>query len=317
MAWLVLVGVLALVGVVGFWAGRTTLEPPVNPLASGGSGPVTYSVSVQSIGRSLRFSAVAEWERTPFGRVGAGGVVTSVGFSSGDVVEVGDVLFTVGLRPVVVAEGAVPAFRPLSVKTVGADVAQLQTMLTDLGFSDAEPDGVFGSGTVRAVKQWQKSLGVDDDGVVALGDVVFVPKLPARVAATEALTVGESVNPGDVVVVVGGFPVVCDPVVAGSAQPGADLGRGEGDIPGWDMGSDHRFGAGVVSAGPGPVEPGVGGTGWGPGVRAGVCGLCVVDRKDRLRRRGGGDTRDFGAGGSGGCHFHRPGRVAFGQVVVG
>jgi len=180
----------------GWWAGRTVTEPPDDPLA-GAAEPVTYQVQAGTVGRSLDFAAVAEWSLVPLGLVGGPGVVTSVAIGPGDEVRAGDVVFTLDLRPVVVAEGTVPAFRSLALRDVGADVAQLQAMLVDLGFSSIEPDGVFGTGTRTAVREWQRSLGTTDDGVVRAGDVVFVPDLPARVALGEGVTVGARLGGGE------------------------------------------------------------------------------------------------------------------------
>jgi peptidoglycan hydrolase-like protein with peptidoglycan-binding domain len=109
-------------------------------------------------------------------------------------------LFSVILRPVVVAVGAVPAFRDLSLNVRGPDVAQLQTLLTELGFHEGVVDGVFRVGTRTAVREWQSSLGVTVDGVVRLGDVVFVPELPVRVAFAPELVVGGSVSGGEALV---------------------------------------------------------------------------------------------------------------------
>lgn len=198
VAWLVLGGLLVGVGAVGFWAGGVALESPEDPLV-GSDEPVTFVVVEQTLGRSLRFAAVGEWSRSSLARAGRGGVVTSVDVADGSEVVAGDVLYTVDLFPVVVAEGSVPAFREMRRGMEGADVAQLQAMLASLGFTDVEPDGVFGGGTVAAVRAWEDSLGVDDDGVVALGDVVFVAGLPVRVAANEGLMVGASLSGGEVV----------------------------------------------------------------------------------------------------------------------
>lgn len=197
-AWLGLLTLLVAVGALGFWAGRVAFEQPQDPLA-GAEEPVTFEVFSQTLGRSLRFAAVAEWSREPLGRAGRGGVVTSVDVDDGAAMATGDVVYSVDLLPVVVAEGSVPAFRTMSQGVEGADVAQLQAMLGLLGFTDVEPDGVFGGGTAPAVRKWEESLGVDDDGVVALGDVVFVPGLPMRMAATDQLVVGGSLAGGELV----------------------------------------------------------------------------------------------------------------------
>jgi peptidoglycan hydrolase-like protein with peptidoglycan-binding domain len=190
---------LAAVAAVGFWAGRVALAPPDDPLAEG-SSPVTYQVVEQTIGQSLQFAAVAEWKASPLGRAWTPGVVTSVAFKPGARVSAGDVLFTVDLRPVVMAQGKTPAFRDLQFGDRGADVTQLQAFLSHLGFLDQEPDGVFGDATWVATRAWQQSVGVTDDAVVRQGDLLFAAELPVRVVATEALTVGALLSGGEVVI---------------------------------------------------------------------------------------------------------------------
>ncbi|NOY56426.1 MAG: peptidoglycan-binding protein, partial [Actinobacteria bacterium] len=187
-----------LVGAMGFWAGRVALVSPENPLTA--PAPLTYTVEEGQVGRSLTFTAIAHWELSPAGRNGAAGVVTSMPVTAGDEVSAGDVLYTVDLRPVVVAVGSVPAFRDMSLAAAGPDVAQLQELLVALGFLDVEPDGVFGRSTQSAVKAWQRSLGVKDDGVLGAGDVVFVPELPVRVAFADSLRVGARLSGGEEVV---------------------------------------------------------------------------------------------------------------------
>ncbi len=83
--------VVVAAGAVGWWAGRTALVSPEDPLV-GGSEPVTFVVDEGSVGRSLTFTAVAEWELVPVGRNSAAGVVTSVDVTPGDEVSAGSVL---------------------------------------------------------------------------------------------------------------------------------------------------------------------------------------------------------------------------------
>lgn len=190
---------LLTVGLLGFWAGRVALEPPEDPLEAVVE-PATYVVEVGSVGRSLSFTALAEWELVPLGQSSASGVVTSVDLADGAaLVDQGDVVFTVDLRPVVVAEGVVPMFRSLGVRAEGADVAQLQGMLAALGFFTGEVDGSFGTGTRNAVRAWQASLGLAESGVVEAGDIVFVPSLPARVVVSESVWVGARLVGGETV----------------------------------------------------------------------------------------------------------------------
>jgi peptidoglycan hydrolase-like protein with peptidoglycan-binding domain len=173
---------------VGWWAGRETMATPEDPL--GTVEPVTYKVIDGTLGRTLSFAAVAEWSLSSGIRGAAVGTVTSVDVTPGAVVEQGSVLFTVDLRPVVAARGSVPSFRDMTLRDEGPDVVQLQQLLTDLGFYEGDVDGSLGSGTQSAVKEWQKSLGIKDDGVVRRADILFFPELPVRVVPSETTQVG-------------------------------------------------------------------------------------------------------------------------------
>jgi hypothetical protein len=59
----------------------------------------------------------------------------------------------------------------------GADVRQLEQNLVELGYAtaaDLDVDDHWSDATTAAVIDWQHSLGVDETGLVGLGDVVFV-----------------------------------------------------------------------------------------------------------------------------------------------
>jgi peptidoglycan hydrolase-like protein with peptidoglycan-binding domain len=183
----VAVGVLALVavGAGAGWAVTTVLTPAEDVLES---TPYTYvSVEPGEVGASIQLNTVAEWTPVPVGANRAVGVVTGVTVAAGDEVSQGSTLYTVDLKPVVVAQGDVPSFRAIGQDTEGADVAQLQTMLAARGFYSGTVDGKAKAGTVRAIKAWQKSLGVPQTGAVDAGDVIYVPTLPTRVALDEEL----------------------------------------------------------------------------------------------------------------------------------
>lgn len=118
---------------------------------------------------------------------GQSGVVTGVA-STGTLVEQGETLFHVDLQPAVLLYGAVPAFRELSVDSEpGADVAQLEQALVDLGYgSGITVDKQYTSTTAAAVKRWETALDrFDPDGVISRGDVVFRPGA-VRVSAITA-----------------------------------------------------------------------------------------------------------------------------------
>jgi peptidoglycan hydrolase-like protein with peptidoglycan-binding domain len=98
-------------------------------------------------------------------------------------------------------EGSVPAFRDLDTDSdPGADVAQLEQALIDLGFgASLTVDETYDSATAAAVEAWEASLGRDDpDGTVELGDVSF-GGAGVRVDAITA-DVGTQVESGSAVV---------------------------------------------------------------------------------------------------------------------
>ncbi|WP_172582892.1 peptidoglycan-binding domain-containing protein [Subtercola boreus] len=147
------------------------------------STPFTYVEVVDGeVGSSISLSAVAAWAPAPVGSNIATGTVTTVDIEAGQEVTAGSILYTVNLRPVVIAQGSVPSFESLSQGSSGADVSQLQTLLTTLGFYSSKADGSFSGATQRAVIAWQKSLGVKADGVVQAGDIIYVPSLPTRIS---------------------------------------------------------------------------------------------------------------------------------------
>lgn len=199
LAWLFGGLALVIVGALAGWAGAAVFAPPREALDA--SEFTLVEIVDGAVGSSITLNTVAAWEQVPAGANRTAGVVTGVRIAPGDVVSPGSVLFEVDLRPVVVAEGEVPAFRALAQGAEGADVAQLQHLLAELGFYRGEQDGGFGPGTGRAVRGWQDSLGIEDDGVVQPGDVLFVPTLPGRVAlAPELVFRGATLAGGEAVV---------------------------------------------------------------------------------------------------------------------
>jgi peptidoglycan hydrolase-like protein with peptidoglycan-binding domain len=136
---------------------------------------------------------------------GASGTVTAVA-EDGDVVDRGSVLYEVDAEPVVVLYGGLPAYRPLAEGDEGDDVLQLEENLASLGHhaeldeDDGEidggfvADGVFDAATTDAVLRWQEAVGLEQTGVVAPDDVVFVSG-PA-VVSDVAVDVGSAVQPG-------------------------------------------------------------------------------------------------------------------------
>lgn len=170
---------LLLVGAACSWALLTVLKPAEDPLVATDH---TYAeIAPGKVGASLNLNAIAKWTPIPVGTNEATGVLTSIDVKGGQEVAQGTQLYSVNLRPVVIAQGEVPAFRAIGANTAGDDVKQLQSMLAALGYYGGAIDGMTGTGTVRAITDWQGSLGLEKSGVADLGDVVFVPTLPTGI----------------------------------------------------------------------------------------------------------------------------------------
>jgi len=127
------------------------------------------------------------------------GTLTSV-VEVGTILEQGDVIATVDGQPVVALFGSTPAYRRLfdaSTDLTGTDVAQLEQALVDLGY---DPDGTvtvddeFTYNSGQMVERWQEEVGMEVDGVVDLGEVVFI-QAAAQVTATFG-TPGDRVSDG-------------------------------------------------------------------------------------------------------------------------
>ncbi|MER5361585.1 peptidoglycan-binding protein [Streptomyces sp. NPDC002785] len=103
----------------------------------------------------------------------------------GAVVKAGAQLYEVDGRPVVLLTGDRPMWRDLGPGVDdGLDVKQLKRNLIKLGHADGlglTVDQKFTAGTATAVKRWQKALGEQQTGTVALGSVVVLPRPTVRV----------------------------------------------------------------------------------------------------------------------------------------
>jgi peptidoglycan hydrolase-like protein with peptidoglycan-binding domain len=87
----------------------------------------------------------------------------------------GQALVRVDDEPVVLLYGPIPMYRPLTVRTEGADVAQFERNLQALGYGGFDVDEVFTAGTAAAVKRWQRWMGRAATGVVSPGQVIYTP----------------------------------------------------------------------------------------------------------------------------------------------
>lgn len=212
---LILIVFVATVAGGAGWAVGEVLRPAEDPLEQ-----ISYStVKVQAgeVGRSLTLNAVGSWSTSLIGLNQKSGVVTSISLQPGDEATQGSVLYTVDLRPVFIARGDTPAFRSIGLGTKGADAAQVQVFLSELGYYAGRVDGDVGGMTVEAIKAFQWDAEVEVTGEFALGDIIFVPNLPGRFSVdTEHLAKGKMLSGGEPVLLgLSGTPNFSLPLTAG------------------------------------------------------------------------------------------------------
>ncbi|HEX4106659.1 MAG TPA: hypothetical protein VHX88_00905 [Solirubrobacteraceae bacterium] len=105
----------------------------------------------------------------------------------GRVIYPGQTLYSVSGRPVVLLDGALPAYRALTATDgAGRDILQLNRDLVQMGFADEQVTvtDAWQAGTTAAVKRWQAALDEKQSGTIALGQIVFLPG-PQRVTQLE------------------------------------------------------------------------------------------------------------------------------------
>ena len=190
--------VAALIGAATVWSVLVLFdEPQTEP----SSTFTTATAKEGEVGASITLNTVATWGSRRAGINRASGVVTRVGPSVRRQAQVGDILYWVDLKPVVVARGATPSFRSLSVGSNGDDVRQLQGFLRELGYPVADAPGNFGTSTAHAVQQWQGDIEATVDGVVGAGDIIYLASTFPRaiVLKAEVVAVGATVTGGETV----------------------------------------------------------------------------------------------------------------------
>lgn len=153
----------------------------------------------------------------------------SIGVEETGAVVLGSVVFIPGPTQIVTAEvttgdvvnsGSVVMTLAGDDAMTGIDVLQLEAALAALGY-DANGamlvDGVFTPETKTAVIAWQESVGLDPDGIVHLGEVVFLAD-PVRIS-DRTTPPGSPVNSGGSV-----LAITSNEIVVTAQLPAADQG---------------------------------------------------------------------------------------------
>jgi peptidoglycan hydrolase-like protein with peptidoglycan-binding domain len=179
---------LAVVALAGCGAAPTT------PATTSAAKTTTTVERTDLVDRDSLSGTLGYADVSTVGASGAG-VLTALR-DPGDVIGRGHSLYSVNDVPAAfVLYGALPAWRDFtSGMTDGEDVKQLEWNLKKLGYAPGDVDGDWDSDTTAAVKRFQRARGLDDDGTLARGEVVFRDG-PVRMGEAKA-AVGDAVAPG-------------------------------------------------------------------------------------------------------------------------
>ncbi|HSO96565.1 MAG TPA: efflux RND transporter periplasmic adaptor subunit [Acidimicrobiia bacterium] len=119
----------------------------------------------------------------------AGGTVTGVNLSAGQTLPTLAPLLSVNGAAVYGIPSSVPLYRDLFDGDYGPDVQALQDALNSVGDSiNGDYPGVFGSGTLNALEQWQLANNVPETGSAAMSFFTWFP--PKSVVLSMTATVG-------------------------------------------------------------------------------------------------------------------------------
>ena len=183
------------------------------------SGTLGYGAAEQ-----ITFTSSNDGIVTVFGL--AQGVVTDI-VEVGTIVRSGDVLYEVNTQPIVVLEGSIPAYRAFNSRmSDGSDVEQLEQALADAGFdpdADMDIDEEFTAATADAIERLQESVDADEDGELALGEVIFAPTEVSFIGEV-LVDVADQVAPGQIIVATS---AAISGTVTSIAEEGSVVGQGD------------------------------------------------------------------------------------------
>jgi len=187
--------------------------------------------------------------------------------AAGTTVRRGETLLRADEHPVVLLYGSLPAYRPLTAGTKGADVKQFEGNLAALGYTGFTVDEEYSDKTVAAVKRWQHALALPETGVVAPEQVIYAAG-PLRVAA-RSVRVGAAAT-GTVLTTTGGTRVVTVAVPAADAGWAVPGGAVRVTLPGGKTVTGTVSAVGTQATGDQGTEQQGSGTGSGAGSGAGA-----------------------------------------------
>jgi multidrug efflux pump subunit AcrA (membrane-fusion protein) len=172
-------------GVAGVTALGGSDEPPADEETT---DPATEQITVEVVRRDLARveeldGTVGHGDSTPL-VLAVTGTLTALP-EPGQVIKPGDVVAEVDGVPIVALQGPYPLWRDLGPSVEdGKDVLQLEYILATMGYAqeyDMTVDGDWTSATTDAVEAFQEDHGLDDDGEIEIGELIFIER-PLQVA---------------------------------------------------------------------------------------------------------------------------------------
>ncbi len=164
----------------------TTTTPPAG--AGGGSGATggaapTAAAPTTASSTAATKTAASSTTTTPASGTSSSNTVTQLA-AEGTTLNRGDQIYAIDNQPRVLFYGSTPEWRDLSqASAAGVDILQLNQNLVALGYDPDHQitiDDTFGDGTTAAVVRWQGDHGYEQNGIVKLGQMVYVEG-PSRV----------------------------------------------------------------------------------------------------------------------------------------
>jgi hypothetical protein len=188
--------VLALVG-AGLWVGLAdAFSSAPSGVPTGNPNPTgLYTVTRQTLLSQTQVTANLGYAGSYTVVNQSRGTLTSLP-PLGQVVSQGQVVYQVSGAPVVLLYGPTPAYRTLSSGMSGPDVRELNAALVALGYATSSQlsptTNSFSTATTAALERLEAALGVTQNGMLTLGQAVFLPTA-LRVTAVSA-TLGQEVQ---------------------------------------------------------------------------------------------------------------------------
>jgi peptidoglycan hydrolase-like protein with peptidoglycan-binding domain len=163
------------------------------PAKSTGLPPATATVKVGDVAETLDTTGTLTSGTPATLAAHSSGTITSLP-AVGAKITRGGALYSVDAQPVILFYGPVPPYRLLHSGDSGADVAEVEQNLSNLGYGRFTVDDKFTNKTAKAVKQWQKDAGVPVTGTI---DPAYFAVAPGPVKVSQlSHALGDVIGPG-------------------------------------------------------------------------------------------------------------------------